>query len=188
MPARRLSGSLALCLCIAAVFTSCQYHPSSLARTEVPLYIPPMQMQLSHTSTPANTQAAADILATETKDVSTPTLESEAEPECQLATDPDYGYSADMPIQVGSNQLSDGQERELIYLLTLRGPNGEEVFYSRQSPQFNQDDTIVDPYLIEYAGIEASVTLYLDLYNYAPLLVPIGFTCEAAFPIQPPQE
>ena len=186
---RHLTNSLVFYLCLLAFFgllTSCQYQPSSLARTEVPLFIPPTHP--IPTLEPASTVPQIVILPTETKPASIPTLETTETLECQFSSDPDYGFSADKPIQVGSNRLSDGPERELIYLLTLRGPKGEEVFYTRQSPEFNQAGTIVDPYLVEYGGIKEALTLYFDLYTYAPLLVPLGFTCEAPFPIQPPQE
>ena len=186
---RHLTSSLVFYLCLLAFFgllTSCQYQPSSLARTEVPLFIPPTRSVSTLESTSAPTPV--EILPSQTKPANTPALETKKDQDCQFSSDPDYGFSPDNPIQVGSNQLSDGPERELIYLLTLRGPQGEEVFYTRQSPEFNQAGTIVDPYLVEYDGIKEPLTLYLDLYTYAPLLVPLGFTCEAPFPIQPPQE
>ena len=186
---RHLTSSLVFYLCLLAfcgLLTSCQYQPSSLARTEVPFYIPPTRS--ISTLEPTSTPPLPEILPSETKPSNTPTLETMEYPDCQFSTDPDYGFSPDNPIQVGSNQLSDGPERELIYLLTLRGPNGEEVFYTRQSPEFNQAGTIVDPYLVEHDGIKEPLTLYFDLYTYTLLLVPLGFTCEAPFPIQPPQE
>lgn len=189
MSTNQLFGSLLLCICLIAFFypvAACQYQPSSLAGTEVPIFIPPAHK--TATSSATSTSASIEILPSETEAVSSPTFESEENKDCELATYPAYGFSADNPIQVGSNQLSDGPERELIYLLTLRGPNGEEVFYTRQAPQFNMAGTIVDPYLIEYEGIKEPVILYFDLYNYVALLVPLGFTCEAPFPIQAPQE
>ena len=189
MLTRHLTSLLVFYLCLLVFFgllTSCQYQPSSLARTEIPIFIPPTRS--IPTNEPSSTSPLVEILPSETKPTNTPALETKEYQECQFSTDPDYGFSADNPIQVGSNQLSDGPERELIYLLTLRGPEGEEVFYTRQSPEFNQAGTIVDPYLIEYDGITEPLTLFFDLYTYAPLLVPLGFTCEAPFPIQPPQE
>ena len=189
MSTSQLFGSLLLCICLIALFipiAACQYQPNSLTQTEVPIFIPPAHK--TATSSATSTLASIEVLPSDTEVVSSPTFELEENKDCEPATDPAYGFSADYPIQVGSNQLSDGPERELIYLLTLRGPNGEEVFYTRQAPQFNQAGTIVDPYLIEYEGIKEPVILYFDLYNYAALLVPLGFTCEAPFPIQAPQE
>jgi hypothetical protein len=71
-------------------------------------------------------------------------------------------------------------------LLTLRGPNYKEVFFTRLAPEFNDLDVIVDPYLVEYAGIEQAITLYFDMNTFEPLFAPQGFTCEAAFPISAP--
>lgn len=189
MSPHRLTSPWWIYLCIfpvLAFLTSCQYQPSSPERTEIPLYIPPTQGK--STPSPALTPSLVKRLPSETATLNPPTQVSQEIQDCQFATDPEYGFSEEAPIQVGSNHLSDGPERELIYLLTLRGPNGEEVFYTRQTPLFNQAGTIVDPYLVEYEGIKEPLTLYFDLYNYSPLLVPAGFTCEAPFPIQPPQE
>lgn len=189
MSTSQLFGSRFLCICLIALFitiAACQYQPGSLAHTEVPIFIPPAHNTAVSSTT--STSAPIEVLPIETEEVGSPTLETEENKDCELATDPAYGFSADNPIQVGSNSLSDGPERELIYLLTLRGPNGEEVFYTRHAPQFNQAGTIVDPYLIEYEGVKEPVILYFDLYTYTALLVPFGFTCEAPFPIQAPQE
>ena len=76
----------------------------------------------------------------------------------------------------------------MLYLLTLRGPKNQEVVFTRQAPQFNEAGTIVDPYQIDYDGLEEALLLYFDLYNFSALQVPIGFTCEAAFPIPAPQD
>ena len=68
----------------------------------------------------------------------------------------------------------------------LRGPNNEEIFFTRLAPEFNEQGVIVDPYRIEYAQIPEALTLYFDMNNYEPLFAPQGFTCEAAFPIAAP--
>lgn len=105
---------------------------------------------------------------------------------CNVATDASYGYSPENPIRTGNTNLYDGRTRQETYLLTLRGPNNEEVFFTRLSPEFNQLGVIVDPYRIEYAQIPQDVTLYFDMNSFEPLLAPQGFTCEAAFPIPAP--
>lgn len=105
---------------------------------------------------------------------------------CKLSPDETYGFSPSNPIGVGNTNLYDGREREEAYLLTLRGPAYEEVFFTRQVPFFNDLGVIVDPYLVEYDGIPASVTLYFDMYFYNSPMAPVGFTCEAAFPLSAP--
>lgn len=105
---------------------------------------------------------------------------------CETSKDAAYGFDPNNPIRTGNTNLYDGRTRQETYLLTLRGPNNEEVFFTRLSPEFNDLGVIVDPYRVEYAQIPASVTLYFDMNTYEPLFAPQGFTCEAAFPISIP--
>ena len=105
---------------------------------------------------------------------------------CDVAKDVSYGITPNNPIRTGNTNLYDGRSRQETYLLTLRGPNYKEVFFTRLAPEFNDLDVIVDPYLVEYAGIEQAITLYFDMNTYEPLFAPQGFTCEAAFPISAP--
>ncbi len=105
---------------------------------------------------------------------------------CQVATDSTYGFSPENPIRVGSLNLYDGIARMEAYLNTLRGPNFEEIIYSRLNPIYNKAEQIVDPYEIIYAGLSEPLTLYFDLYTYESPMAPAGFTCEAAFPLQQP--
>jgi hypothetical protein len=105
---------------------------------------------------------------------------------CDVTKDASYGYTPEDPIRTGNTNLYDGRTRQETYLLTLRGPNNEEVFFTRLLPEFNELGVIVDPYRIEYAGIPQAVTLYFDMNSFESLLAPQGFTCEAAFPISAP--
>lgn len=105
---------------------------------------------------------------------------------CEIASDPSYGFSPENPIRVGNSNLYDGRIRQENYLLTLRGPSGEEIFFTRLTAEFNETGGIVDPYRIEYANIPDPVTLYFDMYNFEIPMAPVGFTCEAAFPISAP--
>jgi len=105
---------------------------------------------------------------------------------CDVAKDASYGFTPENPIRTGNTNLYDGRTRQETYLLTLRGPNDEEVFFTRLAPEFNDQGVIVDPYRIEYARIPEAVTLYFDMNTFEPLFAPQGFTCEAAFPISAP--
>ena len=105
---------------------------------------------------------------------------------CLQSSEPAYGYSADDPIAVGSQALYDGRTREETYLATLRGPQGEEVFFSRLDPRYHAAGTIVDPYEIRYTGLAEPLTLYFDIYHYGTLLAPSGLSCEADFPLFEP--
>ena len=105
---------------------------------------------------------------------------------CDVAKDVSYGITPGNPIRTGNTNLYDGRTRQEAYLLTLRGPNYKEVYFSRLTPEFNDLGVIVDPYRVEYAGIEQAVTLYFDMNTFEPLFAPQGFICEAAFPISAP--
>ncbi len=106
---------------------------------------------------------------------------------CKTAPRDTYGFSPEDPIAVGNSNLYDGREREELYLLTLRGPDGEEIIFQRQNPIFNQNGEIVDPYQTQY-GSSPTTTLYFTIYRYQePLYLPIGYTCEAAFPLSDPK-
>lgn len=107
-------------------------------------------------------------------------------PACLIATDPEYAFSPDNPIRVGTVNLYDGISRMEAYLNTLRGPNMEEISYIRLSPQFNAQDEVVDAYQITYSGLDSPVILYFSIYSYSTPMAPLGFTCEAAFPLQQP--
>jgi len=107
-------------------------------------------------------------------------------PACLIATDPEYAFSPENPIRVGSVNLYDGVSRMEAYLNTLRGPNMEEINYIRINPQYNAENEIVDAYQINYAGSGEPITIYFSIYSYETPMAPLGFSCEAAFPLQRP--
>lgn len=107
-------------------------------------------------------------------------------PDCQISDDADYGRTVEKPIQVGNTNIRDGKNRVELYLLTLRGPAGEEILFTRQLPVLNQEGGVVDVYSISYAGSETSMLLYFDIYTFAQPLAIQGFTCEAPFPLKQP--
>ena len=114
-------------------------------------------------------------------------LEHDELPTCLAAPNDSYGLNPDFPIPVGNTNLYDGKDREELYLLTLRGPNGEEIFFKRQNPMFNKDGEIVDPYKTWWDEFHIPITLYFTIYRFeAPLYSPVGFTCEAVFPLNDP--
>ncbi len=184
---RRFLKLLFLSFFTLLAFAACQPILVDYPHEEVPVYLAPAQQAQAPTKPqkPIKTIEPSPSKTIEATEAPKPT---EVPPLCIIAEDPEYGFSPDKPIQVGNTNLKDGPEREQIYLLTLRGPDNQEVIFTRQAPQFNQAGTIVDPYQIEYDGLEAPLLLYFDLYNFSTLQVPIGFTCEAAFPIPAPQE
>ena len=189
---RRFLNLLYLSLFALPAFAACQPILVDFPHEEVPVYLAPFNQDQASPKpqNPTNeVESTTELIPSATAETAQNTAEpTEAPPLCVIAEDPEYGFSPDKPIQVGNTSLIDGPVREQLYLLTLRGPENQEVIFTRQAPQFNQAGVIVDPYQIEYSGLEEPVLLYFDLYNFASLQVPIGFTCEAPFPIPTPQE
>ncbi|HSN94793.1 MAG TPA: hypothetical protein VLR89_07000, partial [Anaerolineaceae bacterium] len=77
-------------------------------------------------------------------------------------------------------------EREELYLYTLRGPNFEEVTFTRQNPEYNTAREIVDVYTISYEGLAEPLTLYFEIFKFETPEAPLGFNCEAPFPLSTP--
>ncbi|MEA4812366.1 MAG: hypothetical protein VB108_07355 [Anaerolineaceae bacterium] len=105
---------------------------------------------------------------------------------CQIAADSAYGLKADSPIRVGNTHIADGLAREELYLNTLRGPQFQPITFTRLDPLYNAAGEIVDAYQISYEGLAEPLTLYFDIYKFEPPLAPIGFSCEAPFPLSAP--
>jgi len=105
---------------------------------------------------------------------------------CQVSTDPDYGLSPDDPVRVGNTNLYDGYAREQLYMLALRGPNGETLRYEREGPTNNDAGEILDVYVVTYGSLTQPIYLYLDMYTYETPLAPLGFTCPSSIPLEAP--
>lgn len=105
---------------------------------------------------------------------------------CQISVEPSYGLTPDKPIRVGNTNIVDGIERIELYLNTLRGPAYEEVFYTRLNPLYNAQREIVDAYTITYPGLAEPITLYFEIFQFETPLAPLGFNCEAPFPLSAP--
>jgi hypothetical protein len=110
---------------------------------------------------------------------------SSVKPPCPVAEDEKYGYSAEQPVQVGGSPVF-GAARQRRYLDTLRGLEGQPVQYKRSGQARGDDDTILDAYVVSYAGLEKPVTLYLDWYHFNTPKAPRGFTCAGPFGLTNP--
>ncbi len=93
---------------------------------------------------------------------------------CPISEDPTYGVTMENAIKVGGGIFTGGIDREYEYLNALAGPNGETVSYTRGGST-DYGLVILDIYTITYSG--GSNTLYLDLYNYETLYIPVGLSC-----------
>jgi hypothetical protein len=105
---------------------------------------------------------------------------------CQVSADPSYGLTPDNPIRVGNTNIADGLQREELYLNTLRGPGFEEVTFTRLNPLYNTAREIVDAYTVNYPGLAEPVTLYFEIFKFETPEAPLGFNCEAPFPLNAP--
>jgi hypothetical protein len=98
------------------------------------------------------------------------------------SSDPTYGVTEKNPIRVG--QKNGGARDEDMYLSSLLGPKGEKLEYARlgscctfKTPNaWVGGKALLDKYQVSYPGLENSVFLYLDMYDYEQPLVPVGFT------------
>ncbi|MEO0473535.1 MAG: 2-dehydro-3-deoxyphosphooctonate aldolase [Bacteroidota bacterium] len=96
----------------------------------------------------------------------------------EQSTDKSYGYTKENPIMVGG-----GARNEHVYLAELRGPNGEDISYIRlgsccsfKTPNGFMGAGLLDEYEVSWDGQTEAVHLYINMYDYAPLKVPVGFS------------
>ena len=90
-----------------------------------------------------------------------------------------YGLSGKYPVKVGK-QSAQNQRR---YLSSLAGPNGEQLEFHRRGSccPYESENAIfgralVDVYEVSYEGLKEPVLIYISLYDYEPLFIPVGFT------------
>lgn len=100
-----------------------------------------------------------------------------------VTTDKTYGYDQNNPIKVGGVQENSGPLNERRFLNALLGPNGETVTYVRKgsccafkSPNGFNGVGLLDRYEVSYEGLENPIFLFINMYDYDELKVPVGFT------------
>lgn len=96
----------------------------------------------------------------------------------EISTDPTYGLSSKNPIQTG-----DGPTSERRFLNALAGPNGERISYNRagsccpvKSKNGLMGMAMLDNYRVTWQGSKDTVSIYINMYDYAELKAPVGFT------------
>ncbi len=190
---RRIAPFGLITLCVGCVQTRVPTStptaaPPTFTASPLPTIIPTLTAQPTETPRPTMTERSS--LATAVPPSATPPADDTATPEplpppdggCSISTDPTYGYTPGNPIKVAGDWL-DGPERERIYLDNLRGPAGEPLSYARQGSDYF-GDVILDTYVL--SGLPQPIELYLDMYNYAPPLAPVGLTCVGPFALTAP--
>lgn len=98
----------------------------------------------------------------------------------QSVFDETYGYSEKNPINVGEHS----PRNSVMYLSSLRGPQGESVSFDRIGSccHFKTKNALIgnqgllDKYWVTYEGKKDTVVLYLNIYDKSELGTPRGFT------------
>jgi hypothetical protein len=101
-----------------------------------------------------------------------------------ISTDKTYGFTEENPIRVGSS--SPANERR--FLKSIYGPEGQTLSFTRlgscchfKTPNGMFNNTaLLDMYEVSYDGLKKPVVIYIDMYDYAPLSAPKGFTLRAS--------
>jgi hypothetical protein len=102
----------------------------------------------------------------------------------EISTDSTYGFTQKNAVRVGGVKESLGPRNEQRYLNALRGPNGEEISYSRRgsccafkTPNSPFDNTgMLDAYVVTWAGNEKPLLIYINCYDDGPMYAPVGMT------------
>ena len=108
---------------------------------------------------------------------------------CQSASNADYGRSETSAIKLGSPESADpmleGRRNRTYFLLSLRGPNGERVRYTRlgsccaqPGPHGHLGREMLDIFQVTHRGLDEPIDLYFNVYSFDDPRVPVGLTFE----------
>lgn len=97
-------------------------------------------------------------------------------------SDEKYGYDPDYPINVFYKNTTNDSINQKRFFNALTGPNGEKLFYKKVGvccpfPSKNSVSgaALLDIYEIKWVGQKTPITLYLNIFEKSPILVPKGF-------------
>lgn len=97
-------------------------------------------------------------------------------------SDEKYGYDPDYPINVFYKNTTNDSINQKRFFNALTGPNGEKLFYKKVGvccpfPSKNSVSgaALLDIYEIKWVGQKNPITLYLNIFEKSPILVPKGF-------------
>ena len=97
-------------------------------------------------------------------------------------SDEKYGYDPDYPINVFYKTTTNDSINQKRFFNALTGPNGEKLFYKKVGvccpfPSKNSVSgaALLDIYEIKWVGQKTPITLYLNIFEKSPILVPKGF-------------
>ncbi len=100
----------------------------------------------------------------------------------EYAADAKYGYDRDYPINIFYKNTTNDSINQQRFFNALTGPNGEKLFYEKVGvccpfPSKNSASgaALLDIYEVKWVGQKTPVTLYLNIYEKSPIMVPKGF-------------
>lgn len=101
----------------------------------------------------------------------------------EVSTDGTYGFKESNAVKVGGANENKGPLNERKFLNALAGPNGEQIQYVRvgsccpfSTKNGLMGQGMLDKYKITWAGQTQPVFLYINMYDYETLKIPVGFT------------
>ena len=101
----------------------------------------------------------------------------------EYASDAKYGYDKDYPINILYRNTANDSINQQRFFNALTGPNGEKIFYEKVGvccpfPSKNSVSgaALLDIYQVKWLGQKSPITLYLNIYEKSPIMVPKGFS------------
>ncbi len=101
----------------------------------------------------------------------------------EISIDKNYGLSQKKPVKVGGIDENEGPLNERRFLNALAGPNGEKISYFRagsccafKTKKGFMGQGLLDNYRVTWEGSKDTVSIYINMYDYAELKAPYGFT------------
>ena len=99
-----------------------------------------------------------------------------------FALDEKYGYDKDYPINIFYQTTKNDSINQQRFFNALTGPNGEKIFYKKTgvccpfpSTKSVSGAALLDVYEVRWVGQKIPITLYLNIYEKSPIMVPKGF-------------
>lgn len=100
----------------------------------------------------------------------------------EFAADEKYGYDKDYPVNVFFQGTTNDSINQKRFFNALTGPKGEQIFYKKTGiccpfPSKNSVSgaALLDVYEVKWLGQKSPITLYLNIYEKSPVMIPKGF-------------
>ena len=101
----------------------------------------------------------------------------------EYSKDKKYGYNKDYPVNLFYGTTKNETINQQRFLNALAGPKGEKITYTKlesccpfPTKRSEMGVGLLDVYELKWEGQRKPVTLYLNIYEKAVLMVPVGLT------------